>query len=176
MVGWYHRLNGRGFGWTLGVGDGQGGLVCCGSWCCRVGHDWATELNWTELNWWWPPLWNFPFFLILESLRLLISVGHEFEQAPGDGEGQGSLVCCSPGGHKESDMTEQLNNNYPVSTVVMFLQNTRINRCVPCLPGKWTVRLFPGLINCKSFHWFNESWVEGAGGREGKIAAHEIYV
>ena len=33
--------------------------------------------------------------------------GHEFEQAPGDGEGQGSLVCCSPWGRKESDMTEQ---------------------------------------------------------------------
>ena len=32
MVGWHHRLNGHGFGWTLGVGDGQGGLVCCGSW------------------------------------------------------------------------------------------------------------------------------------------------
>ena len=31
--------------------------------------------------------------------------GHEFEQTPGDGEGQGSLVCCSPWGHKESDMT-----------------------------------------------------------------------
>ena len=37
--------------------------------------------------------------------------GHEFEQALGDGEGQGSLVCCSPWGHKESDMTVQLNNN-----------------------------------------------------------------
>ena len=37
--------------------------------------------------------------------------GHEFEQAPGDGEGQGSLECCSPWGHKESDATEQLNNN-----------------------------------------------------------------
>ena len=35
--------------------------------------------------------------------------GHEFEQALGDGEGQGSLVCCSPWGRKESDMTEQLN-------------------------------------------------------------------
>ena len=35
---------------------------------------------------------------------------HEFEQALGDGEGQGSLVCCSPWGHKELDMTEQLNN------------------------------------------------------------------
>ena len=35
--------------------------------------------------------------------------GHEFQQAPGDGEGQGSLACCSPWGHKESDMTEWLN-------------------------------------------------------------------
>ena len=48
MVGWHHRHNGHGFGWTLGVGDGQGGLPCCGSWDHRVGHDWATELNWTE--------------------------------------------------------------------------------------------------------------------------------
>ena len=37
--------------------------------------------------------------------------GHEFEQAPGDGEGQGSLACCSPWGCKELDMTEQLNEN-----------------------------------------------------------------
>ena len=37
--------------------------------------------------------------------------GHEFEQAPKDGDGQGSLVCCSPWGRKESDTTEQLNNN-----------------------------------------------------------------
>ena len=36
--------------------------------------------------------------------------GHEFEQDLGDGEGQGSLVCCSPWGHKESDMTERLDN------------------------------------------------------------------
>ena len=35
---------------------------------------------------------------------------HEFEQTLGDDEGQGSLVCCIPWGHKESDMTEQLNN------------------------------------------------------------------
>ena len=37
--------------------------------------------------------------------------GHEFEQAPGVGDGHGSLVCCSPRGHKESDTTEQLNVN-----------------------------------------------------------------
>ena len=33
-------------------------------------------------------------------------LGHEFEQAPGVGDGQGSLACCSPWGHKESDMAE----------------------------------------------------------------------
>ena len=37
--------------------------------------------------------------------------GHEFEQTPGDGEGQGGLACCSPWGRRESDTTEQLNNN-----------------------------------------------------------------
>ena len=41
--------------------------------------------------------------------------GHEFEQAPGDGEGQGSLVCCSPWSHRNSDTTEWLNNNKHVS-------------------------------------------------------------
>ena len=39
--------------------------------------------------------------------------GHEFEQALGDGELQGSLVCCSPWGCKELDMTEQLNRLVP---------------------------------------------------------------
>ena len=39
--------------------------------------------------------------------------GHEFEQALGDGEVQGSLVCSSPWGHKELDMTELLNNKSP---------------------------------------------------------------
>ena len=37
--------------------------------------------------------------------------GRESEQAPGDGEGQGSLACCSPWGRKESDTTERLNGN-----------------------------------------------------------------
>ena len=49
MVGWHHRLNVQEFGWTPGVGDGQGGLVCCNSW----GHkesDMTEWLNWTELN------------------------------------------------------------------------------------------------------------------------------
>ena len=46
--------------------------------------------------------------------------GHEFEQAPGDGDGQGGLACCSPWGHKESDTTERLSssNNENMRTVV----------------------------------------------------------
>ena len=49
MVGWHHWLNAHGFGWTPGVGDGQGGLACCGSWGSK---EWDTieQLNWTELN------------------------------------------------------------------------------------------------------------------------------
>ena len=51
-TGWHHWLDGRGSEWTLVVGDGQGGLACC-VWFMgsqRVGHDWATELNWTEVT------------------------------------------------------------------------------------------------------------------------------
>ena len=47
MAGWHHRLDGQEFEWTLGVGDGQGGLACCDSW----GHkelDSTEQLNWTE--------------------------------------------------------------------------------------------------------------------------------
>ena len=44
MVWWHHRLNGHGFGWTLGIGDGQGGLACCSSWVAKR-HKWATELT-----------------------------------------------------------------------------------------------------------------------------------
>jgi len=45
MAGWHHQLNGHGFGWIPGVGDGQGSLACYGSWDCK-------ELDTTErLNW-----------------------------------------------------------------------------------------------------------------------------
>ena len=35
MVGWYYQLNGHEFEWALGVGDGQGSLVCCSPWGCK---------------------------------------------------------------------------------------------------------------------------------------------
>ena len=51
--------------------------------------------------------------------------GHEFEQAPGVGDGQESLLCCRPWGHKELDTTEQLNlNEVLVSHQVMRLAET----------------------------------------------------
>ena len=51
--------------------------------------------------------------------------GHECEQVLRDGEGQGSLVCCSHWGHKESDMTERLNNS---------------NKCSKCVPS-WGISI-----------------------------------
>ena len=49
MAGWYHWLHGRESEWTLGVGDGQGGLACCDSWGCKE-SDMTEQLNWTALN------------------------------------------------------------------------------------------------------------------------------
>ena len=62
MVGWHHRLDGHGFGWTPGVGDGQGGLACCGSWDRKE----SGTSDWTELSWW---LMILSIFQILSSLE-----------------------------------------------------------------------------------------------------------
>ena len=51
--------------------------------------------------------------------------GHEFEQAPRDGEGQESLACCNPWGRKESDMTERLNNR----SVQAYTKNRGLSAC-----------------------------------------------
>ena len=72
MVVWHHWLNGHGFGWTPGVGDGQGGLACCSPWCHKE-SDMSEQLNWTELI--------FQSVLITEgSLDLFFqeSTGNEF--------------------------------------------------------------------------------------------------
>ena len=49
MVGWHQQLNTHGFGWTLGVGDEQGGLECCGSWAHKESET-TERLYWTELK------------------------------------------------------------------------------------------------------------------------------
>ena len=106
MVGWHHQLNGHRFGWTPGVGDGQGSLACCDS-GGRKKLDTTKQLNWTEL---------------------CGSTGKESAYNAGDlgsipgvgrspGEGKGYLLQysglenpmnCIVHGHKKLDMTEWL--------------------------------------------------------------------
>ena len=70
MVGWHHRLNGLGFGWTLGVGDGQGGLACCSSWG-RKESDTTERLNWaTSCDY-------FSGWEMMGVLKKLVLVDHE---------------------------------------------------------------------------------------------------
>ena len=52
--------------------------------------------------------------------------GHEFEQALGDSEGQGSLVSCSPWGHRESDTTEQLNKSSKTAAVPVAVKAMKL--------------------------------------------------
>ena len=58
--------------------------------------------------------------------------GHELGQTPGDGEGQRSLVCCSPLGHKESDRTWQLNNRN--SSIIIIISNNNNN-----IVSRWSI-------------------------------------
>ena len=64
--------------------------------------------------------------------------GHEFEHAFGDGDGQESLACCSPLGHKVSDTTEWLNNN-------KYMDKQQVYPFI-C---QWALKLFPCLNYCK---------------------------
>ena len=109
MAGWHHWLDGHESEWTPGVCDGQGGLACCYSWG-RKESDKTERLNWTDAgkDWGQEEKGTTKVKMVGWYHRLN---GQEFEQAPGDDEGQGSLACCSPWGRKESDTTEQLNNN-----------------------------------------------------------------
>ena len=68
--------------------------------------------------------------------------GHKFEQAPGDGEQQGSLECCSPWGCKESEMTRRLNNNKPAGGTSLVVQGLRI--LLP-MQGAWVQSLVKEL-------------------------------
>ena len=60
--------------------------------------------------------------------------GHEFEQAPADGEGQESLVCCSTWGRKEFDTTERLNHNNSA--------HSHLHALVPAAPSTRTLSLY----------------------------------
>ena len=75
-------------------------------------------------------------------------IGHEFQQSAGDGEGHGNLACCSPWGHKESDMTEQLNDN----SLLIYLM------CTPTLSSLFFAINSRGRIRCALPHFFSSSF------------------
>ena len=66
MAGWHHRLDGCKSEWTLGVGDGQGGLACCDSWG-RKESDMTEQLNWTETTTSWIATVNVRYDLSYEQ-------------------------------------------------------------------------------------------------------------
>ena len=67
-AGWHHQLDGCEFEWTLGVGDGQGGLVCCDSWG-RKESDTTEWLNWTELK------------ILIKFKKILWKSGHKSDNS-----------------------------------------------------------------------------------------------
>ena len=120
MVGWHHWLNGHGFGWTPGVGDGQGGLVCYGSWDHKE-SDPTEPMNWTE------PYYFHHYYLylgwlcgrcddtdeifvcfILKVTEVLMWLKWQPTPVflPRESCGQRSLVGCCPWGRTELDTTE----------------------------------------------------------------------
>ena len=73
MAGWHHRVNGHEFGWTPGVGDGQGGLACCGSWG-REESDTTEQLN--DIQYVSVPVSQFvpPSPVVVHSFGLCVSI------------------------------------------------------------------------------------------------------
>ena len=74
--------------------------------------------------------------------------GHEFEQALGDGKGQGSLVCCNPWVHKESDTTEWLNNDKGLTRLSYSSRIECIYTLTHILPPEMWVWFYVILLLC----------------------------
>ena len=103
--------------------------------------------------------------------------GHELEQTPGNSGGQRSPACCSPGGHRESDMTSWLNNNHHhLRDGIIMIVSTSSNdwteslvifHLEPCDACLWTWPLdvvFPGLLS----PWLRDDVVHQGSGRWGE--------
>ena len=95
-AGWHHWLNGHEFQWTLGVGDGQGGLACCDSWG-RKESDTTERLNWVDMGL-IPGLGRSPGGGNGNPLQLSL---------PKESHGQKSLAGYSSWGHDWSDLAHR---------------------------------------------------------------------
>ena len=79
--------------------------------------------------------------------------GHEPEHTPGDGEGQGSLLCCSPLGHKELDMTERLNNKETHSIhppIYLFIHLSISSPIGSIYPVSHFTNIYQVLVLCRT--------------------------
>ena len=86
MVGWHHWLSGPEFGWTPGVGNGQGGLACCGPWG-RKELDTTERLNWTD--------WSDSAYIASEWRDFTIFFLHVFSHGFNGGGVLCSLFCLT---------------------------------------------------------------------------------
>ena len=135
IVGWHQPLSGHEFEQTPRDSEGWRSLVCC----CPTGRKRSDTTEWLNNNNSFKSLVGVGLEVVLSVNCQLTGKdphagedwrqeekgttedeivgwhhwldGNEFEQAPGIGDRQGSLTCCSPWGHKESDTSEWLNNN-----------------------------------------------------------------
>jgi len=127
--------------------------------------DW-TELNWTELMWranswraWCLKDWRREEKGTTEDEMVEWHHwfnGHEFQQAPADGEGQGSLVCCSPRGHKELNLTEKQQPlpGEPFITLISLCPNSTHQSSVPYSTGELTPPLLDHSATSDEFHFY----------------------
>ena len=100
----------------------------------------------------------------------LILIGHEFEQIPGDGEGQGSLACCSPWGCKGSDKTEQLNTHTGPLEVIWASLVAQTVKLLPTMREAWVRSLGredpleKEMATHSSIHAWKIPWTKEPGG------------
>ena len=165
-AGWHHWLNGRESGWTLGVGDGQGGLACCDSWG-RKEWDTTEWLNWTELksllfNSKWIMDFRVKVFLVA-YLCLHVCVHTKSLQSclilfdlmdcclPGSVHRQEywSGLSCPPLGDLPNPGIEPMSLMSPALAGGFFSTSTTWEALILCLC----------MINCASVFWYDEaSW------------------
>ena len=123
----------------------------CWSWSSNTLATWCDELTPWKSPWFWERLKAGGEGTTEDEMvgwhHWLI--GHEFEQAPGDGDAQGSLECCSPWGWNVLDITERLNwlTDWGTSCMWNFSFCTGIFHLASCPQSSFTKSLFPSFFS-----------------------------